>query len=159
MNLFSSMDTAASAMSAERVHMDVISQNIANANTTNTVTGEPYRRRVAVIQGADAPQFAMPVSLDDDDDSSDSDGPAMRSGGVKVAGVAQDMGDLKRVYDPTNPNAQKQGKFKGYVLMSNVNVITEMTDMIAATRTYEANATVVESVKGMASKGLEIGRS
>jgi flagellar basal-body rod protein FlgC len=142
-------------MSAERVHMDVISQNIANANTSSTASGEPYRRHVAVITGADSPQFALPVSLDDD---SDDEGTAVRCGGVKVAGVAEDQSPLKYVYDPTNPNAIRQGQHKGYVAMSNVNTITEMTEIIAATRAYEANATAVDSIKGMAMKGLEIGK-
>ncbi len=158
MNLFSGMDSSASAMSAERVRMDVISQNIANANTTNTLSGEPYRRHVAMIEGQDTPQFALPVSLDNDSDD-DGDGAAVKTGGVKVAGVAEDQSPLKYVYDPTNPNAIKEGKHKGYVAMSNVNVITEMVDMMSATRSYEANATVVESIKGIAMKGLEIGRS
>jgi flagellar basal-body rod protein FlgC len=150
MNFFSSMDIATSSMGAERFKMDVISQNIANANTQNTLSGTPYRRQVAVVTSGDSAPFALPVGLDDDD--------AEFSGtGVKVQGVAQDQGEFRYVYDPTNPNAEKEGKFKGYVAMPNVNIITEMTDMIAASRAYEASATAVESAKGIAMKGLEIG--
>lgn len=155
MNFFNSMDIAASGMSAERFRMDVISQNIANANTQNTISGTPYQRQVAVVtpgQDGGTP-FALPVGLDDDDD----DGPAFNSTGIKVAGVATDSSDFRYVYDPTNPAAQKEGKWKGYVAMPNVNIITEMTDLIAASRAYEANATAVEAAKGIAMKGLEIG--
>ncbi|MHB2018831.1 MAG: flagellar basal body rod protein FlgC [Candidatus Xenobia bacterium] len=154
-NFFSAMDAAASAMTAERFKMDVISENISNANTQNTVTGEPYRRHVAVITPADAPQFALPCALDDDDDD-DPKGNDLK--GVQVKGVAIDNTPLKYVYDPTNPNAIKQGKMKGYVAMSNVNVITEMTSLIATSRSYDANASVVEAVKSMAMKGMEIGK-
>jgi flagellar basal-body rod protein FlgC len=153
MNFFSSMDTASSAMSAERFRMDVISQNIANANTQNTVAGTPYRRQVASITSASdngGKPFALPVGLDDDD------GPKFRGQGVQVSAVQQDQSDYRYVYDPTNPNAQKEGKWKGYVAMPNVNIITEMTDLIAASRAYEASATAVESAKGIAMKGLEI---
>jgi len=157
-SFFTALDAAASAMTAERTKMDVISQNISNANTTNTLTGEPYRRHMAVVTPADAGEFALPCSLDDD--SADDDGKAkVNCGGVKVSNVVEDDSPLKYVYDPTNPNAIKQGKMKGYVAMSNVNVISEMTSLIATSRSYEANATVVEAIKGMAQKGLEIGKS
>ncbi|MBM3464215.1 MAG: flagellar basal body rod protein FlgC [Armatimonadetes bacterium] len=153
MNFFQSMDIAASAMSAERFRMDVISQNIANANTQTTLSGTPYRRQVAVVTPGDASPFALPVGLDDDDE----EGPQFNGNGVKVGGVAQDGAEFRYVYDPTNPNAEKEGKWKGYVAMPNVNIITEMTDLIAASRSYEASATAVESAKGIAMKGLEIG--
>lgn len=154
MNFFSSMDIASSAMSAERFRMDVISQNIANANTQKTISGTPYRRQVASIGAASdtgGKPFALPVGLDDD-----SDGPTFRGTGVQVTGVAQDQAEFRYVYDPSNPNAEQSGKWKGYVAMPNVNIITEMTDLIAASRAYEASATAVESAKGIAMKGLEI---
>lgn len=154
MNFFSSMDIASSAMSAQRFSMDIISQNIANANTQNTVSGTPYRRQVAVITpGEQSTQFALPVGLDDDSD----DGPKFHGSGVKVGGVAEDQGDFRYQYDPTNPSAIKEGKMKGYVAMPNVNIISEMTNLIAASRAYEASATSVEAAKGIAMKGLEIG--
>lgn len=153
--MFKSFDIGASAMTAERFHMDVISQNIANASTQNTLAGTPYRRQVAMITqaaGDDSKPFVLPAGLDDDDD----DGSQFHGSGVKVQGVAVDQSDFKYVYDPGNPHAQKDGKWKGYVAMPNVNLITEMTDLIAASRSYEASATAVEAAKGMASKGLEI---
>lgn len=155
MNFFSSMDAASSAMTAERFSMDVISQNIANANTENTAAGTPYRRQSAVIESAgenSGRPFALPACLDDDGGSRE---PAVQ--GVKVEGVVQDNSNFRYVYDPTNPNAIRSGKRKGYVAMPNVNLITEMTDMIAASRAYEANATVVDTAKAIATKGMDIG--
>jgi flagellar basal-body rod protein FlgC len=160
MNMFHSLDIAASAMTAERFKMDVISQNISNANTQSTIAGTPYRRQVAIVtqdNSNSGKPFALPCGLDDDD--VDEGGRKQVQGhGVTVAGVAQDQSDFRYVYDPTNPNAQKDGKWKGYVAMPNVNLITEMTDLISSSRAYEASATVVEAVKAIASKGLEIGK-
>lgn len=157
MNFFSSFDIAASAMSAERFKMDVISENIANANTQGTASGTPYRRQVAVITSdsvhGDTP-FALSVGLDDDDDGGK---PQLSSEGVKVSGVVQDGSAFRYQYDPTNPNAIKDGKMKGYVAMPNVNLISEMTDLISASRAYEASATVVDAAKSIAMKGMEIG--
>lgn len=153
MNFFNSMDIAAAAMSTERFKMDVVSQNIANANTQKTLAGVPYRRQVAVVTtdtDTGGRPFALPVGLDDDE------GPKFHGRGVKVQGVVSDQSDFRYVYDPTNPNAEKEGKWKGYVAMPNVNVITEMTDLIASSRAYEASATAVEAAKAIAMKGLEI---
>ncbi|MCL5037247.1 MAG: flagellar basal body rod protein FlgC [Chloroflexi bacterium] len=151
MNFLHSLDVSASGMTAERFRMDTISNNIANANTTKTVSGMPYQREVAVITPADQPEFILPVGLDGED-------PTMLGGGVKVDGVAKDTSDFKYVYEPDNPEAIKEGKWKGYVAMPNINIITEMTNMIAASRAFEANATAIEAAKSMASKALEIGR-
>lgn len=152
MNFFNSMDIASSAMSAERFKMDLTSQNIANANTQSTIAGTPYRRQVAVVSsGESAAPFALPAGLDDDD------GGKFSGTGVRVSGVVQDQSDFRYVYDPTNPNAIKDGDKKGYVAMPNVNIISEMTDLISASRAYEASATAVEAAKGIAMKGLEIG--
>lgn len=151
MNFFNSMDIASSAMSAERFKMDLTSQNIANANTQSTLAGTPYRRQVAVVTSGETAPFALPVGLDDDDSGKFS------GSGVKVAGVAQDQSDFRYVYDPSNPNAIKEGDKKGYVAMPNVNIISEMTDLISASRAYEASATAMEAAKGIAMKGLEIG--
>ena len=78
--------------------------------------------------------------------------------GVEVTGVQADNSDFRWVYDPSNPKAQKEGEHKGYVAMPNVNIISEMTNMIQASRAFEANATVVESAKSIAMKALEIGK-
>jgi len=148
------MDIAASAMSSERFKMDIISQNIANANTQSTLSGMPYRRQLAVVGPSDTRPFALPVGLDDDDGAIY---PKFSGQGVKVNGVVEDQADFRYVYDPTHPAALKEGKWKGYVAMPNVNIINEMTDLIAASRAYEASATAVEAAKGIAMKGLEIG--
>lgn len=151
MNFFGAMDIAATGMSAERFRMDIISNNIANVNTTDPVSGMPYQRQVAVITPTDEPEFVLPAGLGDEEIN-----PTGK--GVQVAGVQLDQSEAKYVYDPDNPAAIKEGKYKGYVAMSNVNIITEMTSMIAASRAYEANTTTVEAAKSMAMKALEIGR-
>ena len=151
MNFLHSLDVSASGMTAERFRMDTISQNIANANTTKTVSGMPYRRQVAVITPADQPEFILPVGLEGEDST-------MIGGGVKVEGAVEDTSDFKYVYEPDNPEAVKEGKWKGYVAMPNINIISEMTNMIAASRAFEANATAIEAAKSMANKALEIGR-
>ncbi|HXE71864.1 MAG TPA: flagellar basal body rod protein FlgC [Candidatus Nitrosotenuis sp.] len=155
MKFFQTFDIAASGMTAERFRMDVISNNIANANTSNTLAGTPYRRQVAMVTPQQQAEFESEfaaVSFEDEESG-------FSGRGVKVAGVAEDQSDFRWVYDPGNPMAQKDGPHKGYVAMPNVNIITEMTSMIAASRGYEANATVVEAAKGMAMKALEIGKS
>lgn len=154
MKFFSTFDVAASGMTAQRKQMDVISTNIANVNTSETADGTPFRRMVAVVsqkQMGDWDNEFRAVSFDDQA----SDGSAV---GVEVTGVMQDQSDYRWVYDPSNPKAQKDGAHKGYVAMPNVNIISEMTNMIQATRGFEANATVVESAKSMAMKALEIGK-
>lgn len=153
MSFFDSMDVAATGMTAERFTMDVISTNIANVNTVNTLTGEPYRRKMALINPSSQPKFFLPCGMSDAEPSA--------GGGVKVAGIQEDNSpeSFKYVYDPTNPNAEKEGKWAGYVKMPNINIISEMTSLIAASRAYEANASVIESAKNMATKALEIGRS
>ena len=144
MGMFGAIDAAASGMTAERLRMDVISNNIANANTTRTVEGGPYRRQVVVFaprtNGNTFSQiFAQQLDAGD---------------GVRVIGISKDDSPLRQVYDPSHPDANTQG----YVQMPNVNIVTEMVDMITDTRAYEANVTAVNSAKNMALKALEIGR-
>jgi flagellar basal-body rod protein FlgC len=152
-NLFESMDIAASGMDAERFRMDIIASNIANANTVNQVSGEPYRRKFAMVTPDDKPKFALPVGFEEEEH------PGVGSG-VKVAGVAEDGSEnaYKYFYDPTNPKAEKEGKFKGYVKMPNINIIQEMTNLISASRAYEANASVIQAAKQIAQKGASIGK-
>jgi flagellar basal-body rod protein FlgC len=156
-NFFSSLDITASAMTAERFRMDIISQNIANANTENTVNGTPYRRMVAVINSSEASQFALPAGLDEDDEDGNV-ATHYHGSGVKATDVVQDMTDFRYVYDPTNPNSIKRGKMKGYVAMPNVNLINEMTDLMGSTRAFDACATAADAAKSIAMKGLEIGQ-
>jgi flagellar basal-body rod protein FlgC len=136
------MEISASGLSAQRLRMDLISNNIANANTTRTAEGGPYKRMQAVFT-------ARADGLSDD--LSVSAGQPM---GVETPEVVTDDQAPKMVYDPGNPDANTQG----YVAMPNVNMVQEMADMISATRAYEANVTAMNSSKSMAMKALEIGR-
>ena len=152
MGLFSSINTAASGLSAERMRLDVISDNIANANTTRTAEGGPFRRsRVVFRPVVDQPYWRspfLPESLDNGIGK-----------GVRVSEIEKDMdADLRLVYDPTHPDAIKTGPKKGYVEFPNVNVVNEMVDMISATRAYEANVAIMDGSKSMFQKALEIGR-
>jgi flagellar basal-body rod protein FlgC len=144
MGLFSGIDASASGLTAERLRMDVISNNIANVNTTRTAEGGPYRRQLVVFSprsdgGAFGQIFSQQMDAGD---------------GVRVAGIVKDNSPLREVYDPSHPDANS----KGYVEMPNVNVVSEMVDMITATRAYEANVTAINSAKSMAAKALEIGK-
>ena len=145
MGFFDSMNVSASALTAERFRMDVISKNIANANVTRTANGGPYRRQMVVFQPGDERPFSEYLN-----EASKN----RVSGGVKVAGIIEDTTPFKEVYDPSHPDADA----KGYVKMPNVDIMAEMIDMITATRAYEANVTAINNTKTMAMKALEIGR-
>lgn len=142
--MFSAIDAAASGLTAERLRLDVISNNIANANTTRTSAGGAYRRQMVVFQPrSDQQSFLQTLHKQ------------MSAGeGVRVVGIKQDDSPLRKVYDPQHPDANREG----YVDMPNINIVTEMVDMITATRAYEANVAAVNAAKGMATKALEIGR-
>jgi flagellar basal-body rod protein FlgC len=161
MKFFNTFDTAASGMRAEQFRMDLISENIANAHTAKTADGTPYRRKMAIASAEQKAQFDSEFSSASFDVSGEFDtksGTASYQGGGVSVASASDNSDFNWVYDPTNPNACQEGDHKGYVAMPNVNIISEMTSMMQATRSYEANATIVESAKAMAMKALEIGR-
>lgn len=140
MAFLKSLDISASALTAQRMRMDIISQNIANATTTRTAGGEPYRRRIAVM--SEKPSAFETVF-----------GKAL-GGGVKVSGIVEDASDFEYKYDPGHPDANEQG----YVAMPNVDEVEEIIDMMSASRSFEANVTVLNATKGMAMKALEIGR-
>jgi flagellar basal-body rod protein FlgC len=147
------MDTlaiSASGMTAERLRMDVVANNLANVNTTRTPGGGPFRRQEVAMAPASASFGETLAGLSGEDDG---DQPAR--GGVQVSGIVPDMRPFKRVYQPGHPDADKQG----YVNLPNVDTVTEMVDMMGATRAYEANVAAVAAVKGMAMKALEIGRA
>jgi len=149
--IFDTFNIAASGMTAQRDQMDLIATNIANVNTTHTVAGGPYRRQVAIFrEKMNFDQFFTPASFGFDHDDPDQ----ALGGGVTMAGVVRDSAPLKKVYDPNNPDADEHG----YVSMPNVDLITEMTNMIQASRGYEANAMVVESTKTMLMKALDFTR-
>lgn len=148
MSMFGSIDTSASGMTAERLRMDVISNNIANVNTTRTAEGTAYRRKYVVFEPrSDAGQNSF-----DNVFSSELDGNA--GTGVRAVKIQEDDTPFKLKYDPGNPDANAQG----YVQMPNVNIVAEMTDMITASRAYEANVTAINSAKSMAMKTLDIGK-
>ena len=151
MGLFTSINIASSGMSAERTRADVIADNIANASTTRTAEGGPFRRsRVIMRPRVDSPYWRspfLPESLDNGVGQ-----------GVRVSEIQKDYtSENKLVYDPTHPDAIKTGPKAGYVEMPNVDIVTEMVDMISASRAYEANASVVEGTKTMFQRALDIG--
>lgn len=148
MAFLNSLDISGSALTAERLRMDIISENIANAETTRTSSGGPYKRKMVMYQSADGtPSFKD--TLDNE-----LSGGSSSSKGVKVTGIVEDKTPSTPVYDPENPDADSTG----YVQEPNVNVVKETVDMMAATRAYSANLTVLNAVKSMASKALEIGK-
>ncbi|QSO53787.1 flagellar basal body rod protein FlgC [Alicyclobacillus curvatus] len=143
---------SASGLSAERLQMDVIANNIANVNTTRTASGGPYRREMVVLQsGSHAPNSFQNALL-----QASTTGGAGGTGqvaGVQVAGIVQDNSPFKLVYDPTNPDA-----VNGYVQMPNVNMSTEMTDMMSASRAYEANVTAFDAGKQLIIDAIGLGK-
>lgn len=146
MSLFVGMNISSSGMTAQRLRMDVISQNIANVNTTRDANGNPYARRLVVMGERSQVSFDQALNRAMGD---------VVSGGVKVTQIVQDMNsEYKKVYDPSHPDADDTG----YVTYSNVNTVTEMTDLIDASRAYEANVTAFNAAKSMALKGLEVGK-
>jgi flagellar basal-body rod protein FlgC len=143
LNAFRSLRISASGLSAERLRMDTISSNIANVSTTRGENGQPYIRKIAVFQ----------ENLNTELNKSTGK-PEEKMLGVKAVGIEDDKSPLKKVYDPSHPDADEEG----YVTMPNVNILNEMADMITATRAYEANVTAMNSEKSMFLKALEIGR-
>lgn len=143
MDFFSAMDISASALSAERTRMNLISSNLANANSTRTAEGGPYRRKDAVFTATPAPgSFGAAL------------GKAAQARGVEVSQIAEDQNPPRLQYEPNHPDADPQG----YVAYPNVNVVEEMADMITASRSYEANVTAAQAAKSMALKTLELMR-
>ncbi len=149
MSMFSAFNISASGMTAQRYRMDIISQNVANASTTRTAHGTPYRRQVVTF--AEKPgQTSFSHILGKAAYSHGYSG-----NGVKVSGVFEDHEtEMNMVYDPSHPDADENG----YVSYPNVNIITEMTNMIDASRAYEANSTAFNASKSIAMKGLQIGQ-
>ena len=146
MGMFDAFNVNASGLTAQRYRMDVISQNVANANTTRTEDGTPYVRKIVTFeekQGSFGTFSSVFGSASD----------RFKSHGVKVRGTYEDKStEGKMVYDPAHPDADENG----YVTYPNVNIITEMTNLIDASRAYEANATAFSASKSIALKGLEI---
>ena len=143
MGAFNSIRISASGLSAERLRMDTIASNISNVNTTRGENGQPYRRKIAVFKE----NLSKELNLTTGNETSNLKG-------VKAVGIVDDQSPFRKVYDPTNPDADKDGN----VSMPNVNTLNEMADMIASTRAYEANVSAMTSEKNMFSTALQIGK-
>ncbi len=173
MSMFSAFNINATGMTAERYRMDVISENVANANTTRTADGTPYRRKVVSFAEKESQvsfshvfgevggkphthaRVATNANTAHMHELSHSHGRQGYTGvGVRVSGLYEDhVTEMNMVYDPSHPDADENG----YVTYPNVNIITEMTNMIDASRAYEANATAFNATKSIVQRGLEIG--
>jgi flagellar basal-body rod protein FlgC len=151
MGIFSSINIAASGLSAERVRLDVIADNMANVNTTRTDDGGPFRRsRVVMRPRVDSPYWRSPFLPETMDNGI--------GRGVRVAEIQKDHATENKLrWDPTHPDAIQSGPRQGYVELPNVDVVTEMVDMISASRSYEANASIIEGSKAMFQRALDIG--
>jgi len=151
MGIFTNIDTAASGLSAQRLRLDVISNNIANVNTTRTQEGGPFQRsRVIFRPIVSQPYWQSPFLPSHLDNGI--------GRGVRVTKIEKDNEPPRLVYDPTHPDAILTGPRAGYVEFPNTNIVNEMVDMISATRSYEANIAMVNGTKSMFLKALEIGK-
>lgn len=150
MGIFSTMNIASTGLTAQRLRMDVIANNIANANTTRTTDGEVFRRKRVILRPRnDNLEFRtrfLPQALW-----------RGMGEGVRAIKIEEDRSPSRLVYDPTHPDAVITGSLKGYVKYPNVNIVTEMVDLISASRAYEANVTVIQNGSQMYMRGLEIG--
>ena len=144
-SFFNSMNISSSALAAQRVRMNILSTNLANANTTRTPEGGPYKRQDVVFT-------ATPTGNEFEDFLDEDYGTQLQE--VKVSQIHQDNSAPRKVHDPSHPDADKDG----FVELPNIQVMTEMVNMIAATRAYEANTTALNSAKQMASHSIEIGK-
>lgn len=147
MGLFDAIDVSASGLTAERLRMDVTAENLANAQTTRGANGGPFRRRSVVLQESGGASFEGALTAA----TSRATG-AGGARGVEVAGIVEDSAPDRLTYDPTHPDADA----RGYVRLPNVNPVTEMVDLISASRAYEANVTAMQASKSMFSKTLEL---
>ena len=146
MALFQAFDISASGMTAERFRTDVIAQNVANINTTSTGDGTPYRRKIVTFQEKNITSFSDVLERTRN---------AFVGNGVKVSKLTEDHEtDFIMKYEPSHPDADENG----YVSYPNVNIVTEMTNLIDSSRAYEANTTAFDATKTMAQAGLQIGK-
>lgn len=144
MSIFGAMDISATGMTAQQLRTDIISQNIANINTTRDENGKVYRRKNVVFEEKDVTGFSQILLRT----------AGTVGNGVKVSRIYEDYETpTKLVYDPSHPDANEEG----YVELPNVNTVQEMTDMIDATRSWEANVTAFNATKNMILKALEMG--
>lgn len=149
MNFFRALDISASGLSAQRLRLDIVAANLANAGTTRTPSGGPYRRQDVVFEAVEVDRFRDLLR-------GELATPAAATGeqlGVRVSEVVTDPSPPRMVYDPGHPHANPEG----YVAYPNVNPLEEMVNLLDATRAYEANVTAVQAAKSMAMRALEIG--
>lgn len=144
--MFKAINIASTGLSSQRLRMDVISRNIANANATRTASGKPYRRQVPIFRSIENLNFGEVLK--------GANKRFLAGQGVEVSSVEEDMSPFKQVYNPGHPDANEDG----IVLMPNVDTVTEMVNLISASRAYEASVTSMNTAKAMAMKALEIGR-
>ncbi len=149
MSFLSALDISASGMTAQRARLDVAAENIANIETTRTESGGPYRRRLIVLE-AQNDSFSQVYRQT----MARAGVSAQTTGGVRATQILEDPTELKAVYEPDHPDADEDG----YVRMPNIDMVKEMTDGMAATRSYEANITAFNAIKLMAQKALEVGK-
>lgn len=143
MGLFDSINITSSALTAQKTRIDVISKNIANANTTRSTGGLPYRRQMVVFEENKGTSFGAYLNKFTGE---------FNGGGVKISDIVEDESPFKLKYDPGHPDADENG----YVMMPNVEVISEMVDLIDAQRAYEANITAMNTTKSMMMNALDI---
>ena len=147
MSFLSSLNISSSGLTAQRLRLDVASENIANIETTRTADGTPYRRKMVVLQSKEENFSSVLNRTMQGKDSA-------YNGGVIASAIVDDETELKAVYDPDHADADENG----YVRMPNVDMVKETTDAMAASRSYEANLTAFNAVKLMAQKAMEIGK-
>lgn len=150
MSFFAPIDIAASGLTAERVRMDVTAENLANADTTQGANGQPYQRQEVVLQQVGG--FGETLAGAMANVATPTSGSATTPGGVEVAGIVSDPTPDQLVYEPGNPDANAQG----YVRMPNVNSVTEMTDLIDESNSYQADITAMSTAKDMYTKTLDL---
>jgi len=153
MGFFNSMNIAASGLTANRLRMDIISENIANVNTTRTADGGPYRRKTVLFETMTDND---PFNLVFNNVFGTWGGlqPAPQGMGVRVSQIVEDDTPGMLQFDPSHPDADEEG----YVRMPNINIVEEMVNMISATRSYEANITAMQNFRTLTQRTLEIGQ-
>lgn len=152
MAFLSSMNVVASGLTAQQLRLDVVAENITNANTTRTEAGGAYRRKMVVFEAVPGRDSFRDVFARTAGTVSNQG--YENAGGVRVTQIVEDPSDLKLIFDPTHPDANEDG----YVELPNVDTIKEMSDAMAATQAYSANVTALNTLKAVIAKGLEIGR-
>ena len=143
MDFLTALHISTTGLSAQRIRMNIVSTNLANVSTTRTPTGGPYRRKLVVMEAVPIEDFESILRSQSES--------LLR---VRVGEIVEDSTSFKQIYSPGHPHADKEG----YLSMPNVDVITEMADILIARRSYEANVTAIGATKAMALKALEIGR-